>query len=426
MIPPGDDVAAKPGAGSATLACRLDRAALVATLVLPLFLMHGRGVADGLIAAIGLALLGRSAAARDWAWLRTPWIGIGLAWWVWLVVCSLPGIGEGGASLVQALATLRFLLFVAALDHVVLRAARSRRLLGRVLAVTAAYIAAQSLLQFATGHNLYGHGRGIDGELTGPFDKPRAAAPLSRLLPPVLLPPVARLRDRPDLAARLASAALVLGGIFTMVLIGQRMPLLLTGFGFAIAGLLLPRLRDIVLGGGLAGVALLGATIVISPPTYHRLVEKFATQMGSFTDSHYGEIAARALAIARAHPWTGRGFDGFRSGCADPRYFQGWLPGSDGGGAVICTIHPHNFYLQAVTDSGLPGLALFCALVLVWLMTLARGLRRRPDPLRVGLFVSALMQLWPVASTSSFTAIELSGFSFLLLGWGLAETRARS
>ena len=38
--------------------------------------------------------------------------------------------------------------------------------------------------------------------------------------------------------------------------------------------------------------------------------------------------------------------------------------------------------------------------------------------------VEELMQLWPIASTSSFTVMPLAGLFFLLLGWGLAETRA--
>ena len=57
-----------------------------------------------------------------------------------------------------------------------------------------------------------------------------------------------------------------------------------------------------------------------------------------------------------------------------------------------------------------------------WLRALGRGLRREADPLRVGLFVAALLHLWPVASTSAFTSMPLSGWFFLLLGLGLAET----
>ena len=96
----------------------------------------------------------------------------------------------------------------------------------------------------------------------------------------------------------------------------------------------------------------------------------------------------------------------------------------DGGGAAICNIHPHNHYLQAATDAGLPGLALFCALVVAWLRGLLRGLGRDPDPLRVGLFVGVLMELWPIASSNGLYAIEIVGFMYVMLGFGLACARA--
>ena len=144
--------------------------------------------------------------------------------------------------------------------------------------------------------------------------------------------------------------------------------------------------------------------------------------MEHFPQSHYGQIAARAVRIAEAHPLLGTGFDGFRRLCDDPAYFAGWH-GTDGGGAAMCVQHPHNFYLQALVEGGVPGLLLFTALAAAWLAVLARGLWRTPDPLRTGLFVAALIQLWPVASTTALTSMPLSGWFFVLLGLGLAHTQ---
>jgi len=75
-------------------------------------------------------------------------------------------------------------------------------------------------------------------------------------------------------------------------------------------------------------------------------------------------------------------------------------------------------------EGGVPGLVLFCAMVLAWLHGVGRGLWRDPDPLRVGLFVAVLIQEWPVASASAFTSMPLSGWFFVLLGLGLAEARS--
>ncbi len=415
---------------SATAPIWLDRTALVATLLTPLLLMHGHGIAEGLIVVTDLCFLLRCAMARNWDWLRIFWVRLGLAWWGWLVICSLPiaalGLGPGGVGpLVLTLANLRFLLFAAALEHAVLREPRARRWLWQVLAACVVWIAGSSLIQFAFGRNLFGFPPGGDGELTGPFGMPRAAPPLSRILLPVLLPVSAGLLGKNRLASTVGAYAILLGGVCVMVLIGQRMPMLLTVFGLGVAGLLLPRLRPVVVTALVAGMALVAASVVVSPPTYYRLVEKFSTQMEHFPSSDYGKVYTRAFEMGRQHPWTGLGYDGYRHFCANPAYYRPTLDGAvaDGGGAAICYQHPHNFYAQALVEGGVPGLVLFAALALAWLVPLARGLWREPDPLRVGLFAAILIQVWPLASTSAFYSMPMGGWFYLLLGLAMAESR---
>ncbi len=388
----------------------LDRLAVACLLLCPLFLLHGRLIADVLMIVVGVCFLARSALARDWAWLRTGWVLAAAAWWLWLLVCSLRG------GLAEALAAVRFLVFVAALEHWVLRLAWRRVWLARLTAIAALYIAFQTVLQLAIGRNIQGYGRWGDGELTGPFEHPRAGAPLSRLLFPAVLPAMARL-------GRWAGLLLLVAAVLVVVLIGQRMPVLLTGLGLFVTALLLPRLRMGVLAACAGAALLLSVSAIVVPPTFHRLIDKFSSQMEHFPTSPYGLITVRAVTMIEQHPWVGLGFDGFRHHCAEPAYFVGWY-GGDGGGANVCVQHPHNHYLQAAVEAGLPGLVLFSVMVLAWLRPLARGLWRDPAPLRTGLFVAALLQEWPIASTSDFLSMPLSGWFFLLLGLGLAETRA--
>jgi len=382
----------------------LERVALLASLALPVAMLHSRALAEALIGVIiGLFLL-RSAVRRDWGWLRTPWLAIGLLWWGWLLACSLPfWLGRTGDSLAQALVAGRYLLLVAALQHFVLRPAAARRWLLRVLDVLSLYIAAHLLAQAAFGISLYGQPRWDKGELTGPFDRPRAAAPLSRLLLAVL---PRRLAGLPGWAG----VALTAGSIGVVALAGQRMPLFLLLFGLLVCGLMLPTLRRELLAAVLAGAVLIGGAAALSPPVAQRLA-LFAAQLRGFPDTDYGRIAAHAAALVADHPLTGLGARGFRLACAG----NSLPPG--------CAQHPHNHYLEAAVDAGLPGLGLFSALVLAWLATLARGLRRHPDPLRAGLFAAVLVHEWPLSSMSNFGAIEFA-LPFVLLALGLAEVDA--
>jgi len=408
----------------------VDRTALGAILLTPVLLLHAHGIAEVAIGVADLCFLLRCTVTGAWDWLRTPWLRIGFAWWGWVVFCSLPipalGLGEGGLpSLIQAVVAVRFLLLVAALEHAVLREAPPRRWLGWIVAASAAYIAVHSVVQFVTGRNLYGEGPGSDGELTGPFGKPRAGPAFARILFPAVVPPVAALLQRAGGWPVIAGYALLLAGVSVMVLIGQRMPLLLTALGLVVVALLLRRLRPAMLAAGVVAALLVAASPVVAPAAHHRLVAKFSAQMEHFATSQYGELYARAWEIGVQHPLTGLGMDGFRYGCAQPRYFRPSFDGSqpDGGGAVICWHHPHNYYLEALTNGGFVGLALFCGLAAAWLTAMGRALRRQPRPILVGVFAAAVIQLWPIASTTGFLSMPIGGWSFLLLGWGMAEAR---
>lgn len=408
---------------------RLERIAPWAVILVPVFLVHGRLIADALMAATGLAWAVRAGLRRDLSAFRRPWFVAALLWWAWVVACSVPLAGRGGVmSLLEAVVTLRYPLFLAAAELWALEAGWARRGLRATLSLALLYIGLQAATQFFTGKNWFGYGRWPDGELTGPYDKPRAGGQVEMLFYPVLLPPVARLLAPGNpLIRRLAGIGLGLLGLALIVLIGQRMPFTLTFFGLFVAALFLRPLRPYLLAGAAAAVVLVGASAVISPPTFYRLVTKYSTQLEHFPESPYGVIFARARAMVTAHPVMGLGHDGFRNYCGDPRYFHGWRwpadPSDDGGGMAGCQQHPHNLYLEAAVNGGLVGLGLFVAMALSWLGALGRGLWREPEPLRVGLFVTAVLFLWPVASSSSFSAMPLSGFFFVELGLGLAEAR---
>jgi len=402
--------------------------ALGLTLLLPLFLLHIRVGAEISFDVVAALFLVRSALEGRWLWLRRDWVVVGLLWWAWTVACTILALQAapfgGPGHVVQAVLVIRFLVFAAALEQWVLRDPRARRWLLASFGIAALYVAGQTLLQFATGRNLYGYPRWGDGELTGPFKGPKAAPAFIRMLFPAMLPAMGRFNSSPKAWGRLAAGGVLVVGIAVIVLIGQRMPVLLAGLGLLITGLLMPRVRGLVIVAIIAGGALIGASAVVSPPTFYRLVTKFSRQIETFPDSPYGQITARALAMAGQHPWTGLGFNGFQSNCADPRYQHGWRwpqdPADDGGGAAMCVTHPHSYYLQALTDAGIPGLLGFGLLVVLWLRRMSHGLWRDPDPLRVGLFVAVFIQAWPIGSTSPLVSLPMGGWFFLVLGFGLA------
>jgi O-Antigen ligase len=406
----------------------LDRTALVSALLTPLLLMHAHGFAEASVSVTGVCFLGRCGVTRDWRWLRTPWVAIALAWWGWTVICSLPipalSLGESGLSgLAQGLMAIRLPLFAAALAFGVLRDDSPRRWMFGTIATCAAYVAVHLVFQFVFGVSLYGVAPAWNTLLTGPFGTARAAPLMARILPPVIIPFAARYLDRPVLPY-----AILMGGLAVVAIIGQRIPEVIMVATLAVAALLIQRMRPIALAAFVLIALLIPSFALISPKTYEHMVTRTQSMAAGFATGYYGEMYNRAFEIGRQNPLTGLGFDGFKLGCPDSRYFRPSFDGTvaNGGGAEICWNHPHNYWFQALADGGVPGLGLFAAFALACLIPLGRGLWRAPDAMRVGLFATVLAQLFPVQSAPSFWTLPMSGWFYLLLGWAMAETYGRA
>ena len=400
-----------------------DAVAGVATTLLPFALLHGRAVADMLLTAVDLLFLLRCALLGDWAWTRRPWVWAAASVWAWLLLSSV--VEAPPSAIAQAAVMVRLPLFVAACEAWALRDPRARRLLALSTALAALWVAVESWQQFLLGTNLFGEPRFFDGALTGPFAKPHAGASYLRTLFPAVLPPALVLLRRRDAAGWLGALALLGAAAATMVLIGQRMPMLLMVFGLGLAALLLPRLRVPVLAALLLALAVIAATPIVSPPTYQKLVLHFLDQMRHFWVSDYGQIYLRGFAMLHASPLFGLGMVGFRAHCLDPAYVHGaaWLGVPDTAVSLVagCNIHPHNDWLELATAGGWPALLGFAVLAALWLGTVARGLDAEAQPMRAALLIMLAVLLWPFAASSSLFVVDAGGYVFLAAGWGLAE-----
>ena len=110
----------------------LERLGRLLLCALPVLFLIGRAPADIALSLIGFLLLMRSGLRRDWSWLRTPWVAVGLALWLYLIAASAFA-NDVGAAYSRALPFGRFVLFGAALQHWLLVEPATRRTLLLVL-----------------------------------------------------------------------------------------------------------------------------------------------------------------------------------------------------------------------------------------------------------------------------------------------------
>jgi O-antigen ligase len=400
---------------------------LVTAMLVPLGLLHAWVLAEVMIGLTDILFLAAMLRRRDFTWARSPWFIAAMLWWVWLVFCSIPIFFTTASirmGLLEAIVIIRMLLFAAALQHWLLTTARTRSFAWWVLALSCLWIGLESWQQYLTGKNIFGDHRFGDGALTGPFFKPRAGALYAHLLYLALLPPLIAIYAKGRIW-QLAALALAVLGVVTSVLIGQRSPTILAGFGLVVAAFFYPQLRRIAIIAALAAIAFLAATPIISPPTYGKLIGETSRQVAHFALSPYGQIWTRGIVMGLASPLHGWGYNGFRELCPQPRFGAG-LPALGLAPTQLalgaCNLHPHSYYIQAFTDAGIPGLILFVLLIAIWFRMLSAGLLKNPDPVRVGLFIFFFTFVWPFETTDAFPTLYMLGWFFFALGLGLAHT----
>lgn len=402
-------------------------------VLLPLTLTHFRAFAEIDFDILALLFLTSSLkASGTLGWVRRPWFVMAMVWWAWQLCCTLPPALQGqhgaGGAVVQALVALRFPLAIAALGEWILPDVLWRRRMLWVMFGCTVYIAAQLAFQAAFGVNFFGQPRFFDGTLTGPYAHPRAAAPLSRLILPLLMAACA-CWDRKCLPLRsVLQAGVLLVAIAIMVLAGQRMPLVLAMFGVGVCALLYRPMRLIAVAGVLAVPGLVMLARLVSPAGFHHLIILTRCQLGHFAASPYGQIYSRVLVMASQHPWRGYGYDGYRHDCAVAAGFTPphWLhiaPSADPK-FDVCVQHPHNLYAQALINSGVPGLLIFVGLIVCILREIWPG--KHGSALQIGVFAAVLIQYWPLTSSSDFLNLPLGGWGFMLVGLALSYKRLPS
>ena len=126
-----------------------------------------------------------------------------------------------------------------------------------------------------------------------------------------------------------------------------------------------------------------------------------------FRHSPYGEIYNTSLQMWLNNKITGVGLNNFHEVCTNDLSYNEYHQ------YFGCGSHPHNYYIQALTESGLPGLILFIFLVLSFFYKFKDFLKYKHQVF--GLII-LLILFWPIMSTGSFLKNWNMIFTCYLLG----------
>jgi len=404
------------------IAAALTPVARVLVLAMPALLVIGKAPPDIAASLVALLFLIRSALLRDFSWARTPWIKAALAVWIYLILTSLAA-EHMGAALGRAGPWVRFVLFAAALQFWVLN---DRVWLKRLLISTGAtvgFVAADTVFQFVFSYDIFGIPQVSIDRMTGPLTElpPKVGVYIMRLMYPALVALMfwAAAGGR-GLLAKITAIAAVCAGVTTVLITGERMAFLLALFGLGVTVVLVPAMRRTMLVAVLAVGLTVAGVFAVKPSVTARSFHTVVSTVGNFWRSPYGLVWIGGFKVAQANPVIGVGLKNFRTSCRVVVY------GSPDKTGPECSLHPHNFYLEWLSEAGAIGLFGFLALITLWTRHfLASAGHWRFDGLAVGPVVAVITFLWPIAATMGFFTNWHAALFWFVLGWALAATGER-
>jgi O-antigen ligase len=358
---------------------------------------------------VSVLFVWQSWRAKDFSWAKQNWFAALLALWAYALVRTAV-YHPTATGVLFALQWIHFPIYAAALAHWILPDEKSRN---RLLAATAAaltFYAMDCLFQYAFGVDVIGM-PAWQSRLTSVSRKPGVGIEIAWLM----APPVLGFWQNGHRAFAIFFGVLC---AVAVLLSGDRMGLLILLATPILAALAAPRLRKPMLIGLPGIVLLLGSILYFSPNMYHRQIDTTAETIAHLDQSPYGILFKSALEIARDHPIFGVGMHNYQAVCLEARY------GPENVGAEQtprCLGHPHNAYLQWLTECGLVGLGLYLAFVAFSLRELVRWAPDNRDNLIFyALAASLALRFWPLAAGTSFFSSWAAEPLFLVLGWSLA------
>ncbi|WP_443644992.1 O-antigen ligase family protein [Candidatus Ponderosibacter sp. Uisw_141_02] len=386
---------------------RTDRFMHAFWLLGPFFLLIERTPGDVYVSIVALTFLVRSLITRDGAWLKFFWVKSVFIFWG---ICLLSAIMSQAPSYAfgEALIWIRFPLFAMATAFWL--GVDKRLLLLMFFSTASAILLMCGILAAELAIE------GFKSRLSWPYDDLVPGNYLAKVGLPVVV-------FSTTLFLSLKGTKSILSGGFCLLAIGMTM---MTGervnFLIVLCAALLAvfvweaswikRFSYMIL------VSVIPISVLaIFPSVFDRFLVSFLDQLPLYKGSPYYDAMAPAWLIFEKFPTLGIGAGNFRYLCAE--LIQPGL-------GYHCHNHPHNFYLQILSETGLLGLilaAIFIASIIVKCFS-ARTINRHV--LYSVAWIIPFALFWPIRSSADFFGQWNNIFLWSAVALALAVVHSKS
>jgi O-antigen ligase len=394
---PGDALAAMP---------RWEKGFHIFWLLGPFILLIERSPADIWLSFLAIAFVVRSIFKRDGAWLRVFWVR---ACFLFLAVCMLSSTMSAMPSYAfsEGLAWFRFPLFAMATAFWL---GTDKRLLYAMLVSTAlgmflmtGILTAEMIIEGQKG-----------GRLSWPYDDLVSGNYLSKVgLPAFTIMVALAIGAKPKLASIMGGLSLI--SIVMSVLTGERINFLIRACGGMLAALVWqPNWRRyfILI---IVEVFAVVAVFIAMPNIQDRFTNEIVNSLPTGSHSDYYRVMGAGLSVFETAPVLGIGPGTHRELCPS---ILGETP------EFRCDNHPHNFYIQFLTETGVIGLITGSVMIISIIWAAFAGWRQnRANVVAATAFVIPFGLFFPIQSTGDFFGQWNNIFMWSAIALALAAAR---
>lgn len=370
-----------------------------AAALVPLFIINARVLAEICVAITGICFLYHHWRTRDWQWLKQPLIRIMCILWLGLCFIITPLAAVPSESFPGAAGWIRFVLFFIALSYWLPREQRFFMTLIKANILLIALVVLDTLIQATIGMSLTGNPAEPE-RLTGPLDRTNVGIYLTKLSIPIIGIGLWYYIKHHRYPMAYSLGALLLAVFLCVLFSGERGALILLGLSSAAMGSLLfitlPASKRMVLISAFTGVAICASTYILDSRVQSR-VNLLVEHTSHYQSSPYGQLMEAGLQIWRSSPISGVGIKNFRIVCPEI-VSDDLLQRCD-------NLHPHNYYMEWLSQTGVIGFAGFIilAICLFALPLLAlRHIHSIDGILAIIAFGTVVINYFPFMATQSY------------------------
>jgi O-antigen ligase len=160
-------------------------------------------------------------------------------------------------------------------------------------------------------------------------------------------------------------------------------------------------------------------------PIFKARTNDLISILSNFYSSSYGRLYESSFLLFEKKPFFGVGFKNYRVDCnnqVDPRPNSPWQ---------FCSTHPHNLYLEILTETGIVGFVLFFLIFYYFFIYILNKIKnnipnknyQKYSSLMYGNLLIIFIYLWPLKTSGSFFTTWNASFFWLNLGFVLLILR---